>query len=57
MVRDETDNTCTRIKAVEHNYSNIKLSTLFQVSKIPKQPIKKVASDVASFQHIQVPGS
>ena len=56
VVRDETDNTCTRIKAVEHSYSN-KNYKLFQVSKIPKQPTRKVAPDVASFQHIQVPGS
>ena len=34
-----------------------KLQTVFQVSKIPKQPTSKVALDVASsFQNIQVPG-
>ena len=57
VVRCETDNTCTRIEAVEHSYSNNKLRTMFQVGKIPKQPKRKVAPDVASFQHIQVPGS
>ena len=56
VVRGETDNTCTRIKAVEHSYSNKELQTMFQVSKIPKQPTRKVAPDVASFQRIQVPG-
>ena len=53
VVRGETGNTCTRIEEVEHSYFNKK----FQVSKIPKQPTRKVAPDVASFQHIQVPGS
>ena len=57
VVRGETDNICTRIKAVEHSCFNKKLRTMFQVSKIPKQPTRKVALDVASFQHIQVPGS
>ena len=57
VVRGKTDNTCTRIEAVEHNYFNKKLQTMFQVSKIPKQPTRKIALDVASFQHIQVPGS
>ena len=55
VVRGEIDNTCTRIKAVEHSYSNKKARTMFQVSKIPKQPTRKFAPDVASFQHIQVP--
>ena len=50
VVRGETDNTCTRIKAVEHNYFNKKLRTMFQISKIPKQPTRKVAPDLASFQ-------
>ena len=59
VVRGETDNTCTRIKAVEHmySYSNKKARTMFQVSKIPKQPTRKAAPDVGSFQHIQVPDS
>ena len=57
VVRGETDNTCTRIEAVEHSYFNKKLRTTFKVTKIPKQPTRKVAPDVASFQHIQVPGS
>ena len=52
VVRGETDNTCTRIEAVEHGYSNKKLWTMFQVSKIPKQPTRKVAPDVAIFLHI-----
>ena len=56
MVRGETDNACTRIEAVKNSYSN-KKRTMFQVSKIPKQPTRKVSADVASFQHIQVPGS
>ena len=47
VVRGETDNTCTRIEEVEHSYSNKKLRTMFQVSKIPKQPTRKVALDVA----------
>ena len=48
VVRGETDNTCTRIEAVEHSYSNNKkLRTVFQVSKISKQPTRKVALDVA----------
>ena len=34
-----------------------KLQTMFQTRKIPKQPTRKVAPDLASFQHIQVPGS
>ena len=35
-----------------------RLQTVFQVSKIPKQPTRKVALDVASsFQNIKVPGS
>ena len=46
MVRGETDNTCTRIKAVEHSYSNKKLRTMFKVNKIPKHPTRKVALDV-----------
>ena len=49
VVRGETDNTCTRIEAVEHSYFNEQLRTMFQVSKIPKQPTRKVALDVASF--------
>ena len=57
VVSSETDNICTRIEAVEHSYFNKKLRTMFQVSKIPKQPTRKVAPDVSSFQHIQVPGS
>ena len=57
MVKGKTDNICTRIEAVEHSYFNKKLQTMFQVSKIPKQPTIKVVPDVASFQHIQVPGS
>ena len=57
MVKGETDNTCTRIGEVEHNYSDEKLRAVFQVSKIPKYPTRKVVPDVASFQHIQVPGS
>ena len=47
MVRGETDNTCTRTEEVEHSYSNKKLRTLFQISKIPKQLTRKVALDVA----------
>ena len=47
MVRGETDNTCTRIEAVKHSYSNKKLQTMFQVSKILKQLTRKVALDVA----------
>ena len=47
MVRGETDNTCTRIEEVEHSYSNEKLQTVFQISKIPKQLTRKVALDVA----------
>ena len=47
MVRDETDNTCTGIEEVEHSYSNEKLQTVFQISKIPKQLTRKVALDVA----------
>ena len=47
VVRGETDNTFTRIEAVQHSYSkNKKLQTVFQVSKIPKQPTRKVALDV-----------
>ena len=57
VVRGETDNTCTRIEAVEHSYFNKKHRTMFQVSKIPKQPTRKAVPAVASFQHIQVPGS
>ena len=56
VVRGETDNTYTRIKAVEHRYFNEKLQTPFQVSKIPKQPTRKTAPDLVSFQHIQVAG-
>ena len=29
VVRGETDNTCTRIEAVEHSYFNKKLQTMF----------------------------
>ena len=48
VVRGETDNAFTRIEAVQHSYSNNKkLRTVFQVSKIPKQPTRKVALDVA----------
>ena len=48
VVRGQTDNTFTRIEAVQHSYSNNKkLQTVFQVSKIPKQPTRKVALDVA----------
>ena len=47
MVRGEIDNTCTRIEEVEHSYSNKKLWIMFQVSKIPKQPTRKVTLDVA----------
>ena len=48
VVKGETDNTLTRIEAVQHSYSNNKkLRTVFQVSKIPKQPTRKVALDVA----------
>ena len=57
VVRGEIDNTCTRIEEVEHSYSNKKLQTIFQVSKIPKQPTRKDALDVASFHHIQMPSS
>ena len=56
MVRGKTDNTCTRIEVVEHSYIKKKLQTMFQVGKIPKQPTRKVAPDVVSFQHIQMPG-
>ena len=48
MVRGETDNTCTKVEAVEHSYFNKKLRIMFQVSKIPKQPTRKVAPDVCS---------
>ena len=51
VVRAETDNTCKRIEAVEHSYFNKKLQTMFQVSKISKQPTRNVA---LSFQHIQM---
>ena len=47
VVTGETDNICIRVEEVEHSYSNKKLRTLFQVSKIPKQPTRKVALDVA----------
>ena len=47
VVRGETDNTCTRIEAVEHSYFNKKLQTVFQISNIPKQPTRKVVIDVA----------
>ena len=47
VVRGEAENTCTRIEEAEHIYSNKKLQIVFQVSKIPKQPTRKVALDVA----------
>ena len=34
VVRGETDNTSTRIEAIEHSYSNKKLRTMFQVSLV-----------------------
>ena len=52
MVRGETDNTCTRIEAVEHSYSNKMLRTMFQVSKIPKQPTRKVAPVSNTFKYL-----
>ena len=42
LVRGETDDTCTRIAVVEHSYSNKNLQTMFQFSKTPKQPTRKV---------------
>ena len=57
VVRGKTDKTCTRIGAVEHSHFNKKLRAIFQVNKIPKQPTRKIAPDVVSFQHIQVPDS
>ena len=57
VIKGETDNTYTRIEVVEHSYFNKKLQTMFQIRKIPKQLTRKVALDVASFQHIQLPGS
>ena len=47
VVRGKTDNTCTRIEEVEHSTPMKKLQTVFQISKIPKQLIRKVALDVA----------
>ena len=48
VVRGKTDNTFTRIEALQHSYSNNKkLRTVFQVSKIPKQSTRKVALHVA----------
>ena len=53
VVRDETDNSCLRIEEVEHSYSNENLWTVFQVSKISKQPKRKNALDVAVFNTLK----
>ena len=47
MVRGEADNTYTRIEEVEHSYSNEKTTNHVPSHKIPKQPTRKVALDVA----------
>ena len=47
VVRGETDNISTSIEEVEQSYSNEKLWTVFQISKISKQLTTKVALDVA----------
>ena len=39
VVRDETDNTCTRIKEVEHSYSNEKITNC-----VPSQQDSKAAN-------------
>ena len=51
VVRGETDSICTRMEQ--------KIWNMFQLSKIPNQPTRKVATDVmvAIFQQIQVPNS
>ena len=51
VIRGETDNTCTRIEAVEHGYSN-KTMNYVPSQQDSKAAIMKGCPDVAIFQHI-----
>ena len=56
VVRAETDNTCSRIEAVEHPYSNKETTNYVPSQQDSKAANKQGCTRCASFQHIQVPG-
>ena len=58
VVRGETDNTFTRIEAVQHSYFNNKKTTnCVSSQQDSKAANKKGCTRCSSFQHILVPGS
>ena len=57
VVKGKIDNTCTRIKEVEHSSSNEKTMNCVPNQQDSKAANKKGCTRYSSFQHIQVPGS
>ena len=54
VVRGKTDDTCTRIKTVEHSYSNEKTTNYVPSQQDSKAANKKGCTRCSSFQHILV---